>query len=374
MKKRSLQWISLLVTIILIVSSLAACGGNAEETAKKKEGAGTEEAASQDTDSKEASSENDKEKPENSGDALPGEGKTVAILMHSVADEFIYAVYQAAAARAESYGFDIYYVDAKNDAATQTAAIEDAISKGVDAIMLCPVDAQALSDSVGMINEAGIPVTLADRTVEEGDYVAVCASDNVSCGYDGGVELAEAAKAQGIDVKDLKVVELQGDLASTSGLERPQGFQKAAEELGFEIVSSLPTYWESDTAYNAALDALQANSDINAMYLASDGVMADAVVSALEQVGKLKSVGEDGHIIITTVDGTPGVIDYIKEGYIDAVCAQPAITMANDAIDYLVKALDGEVEPNGKINDALSPVIGTKDNIDSDELWANTLE
>ena len=99
-EKRSLQWISLLVTIILIVSSLAACGGNAEETAKRRrKGAGTEEAASQDTDSQEASSENDKEKPENSGDALPGEGKTVAILMHSVADEFIYAVYQAAAAR-----------------------------------------------------------------------------------------------------------------------------------------------------------------------------------------------------------------------------------------------------------------------------------
>ena len=51
---------------------------------------------------------------------------------------------------------------------------------------------------------------MADRTVEEENYVAVCASDNVSCGYDGGVELAEAAKAQGIDVKDLKVVELQG--------------------------------------------------------------------------------------------------------------------------------------------------------------------
>ncbi len=362
MKKRNLRIISLLVAIILVISSLTACGGNEKETDQTQESV-----------SKESTPEDEK-KEEPSGDVLPGEGKTVAILMHSVADEFIYAVYQAAAARAESYGFDIYYVDAKNDAATQTAAIEDAISKGVDAIMLCPVDAQALSDSVGMINEAGIPVTLADRTVEEGDFVAVCASDNVSCGYEGAVEMVEAAKEQGIDVKDLKVVELQGDLASTSGLERSQGFQKAAEELGFEIVSSLPTYWESDTAYNAALDALQANSDINAIYLASDGVMADAVVSALEQVGKLKAVGEDGHIIITTVDGTPGVIDYIREGYIDAVRAQPAITMGNDAIDYLVKALDGEAELNGKIEDALSPVIGTQENIDSDELWANTLE
>jgi len=363
MRKKSLRFISFLLTAIMAGSLLSACGGSGtsatgDADVTQEAEATKEEAANEDT----------------ANDALPGEGKTVAILMHSVADEFIYAVYQAAAARAESYGFEIYYVDAKNDAATQASAIEDAISKGVDAIMLCPVDAQALSDSVGVINAAGIPVTLADRMVEEGDYVAACASDNVACGYQGAAELVESAKAQGIEIEDLKVVELQGDLASTSGLERSQGFQQAAEELGFKIVSSLPTYWESDTAYNAALDALQANADINAIYLASDGVMADAVVSALEQVGKLNAVGEKDHIVITTVDGTPGVIDYIKEGYIDAVCAQPAITMGNDSIDYLVKALNGEVEMDAKIDDSLAPAIGTIDNIDSDELWSNTLD
>jgi ABC-type sugar transport system substrate-binding protein len=204
-------------------------------------------------------------------------GKTIAILMHSVADEFIYSVYAAADAHAKELGYDTVFVDSKNDAAAQAAAVEDAITQKVDGIMLTPVDASAMSESVLKINSANIPVTMADRTVAEGKFVAVCQSDNYQFGYEGANQIVAAAKKAGVNVADLKVLELQGDLASTSGLQRSQGFQKAASDMGFKIVSSLPTYWRTDTASNAALDALQANPDINAIFLASDGVMADAV-------------------------------------------------------------------------------------------------
>lgn len=308
------------------------------------------------------------------GTGLPGEGKTISILMMSVADEFIYACYQTAESRAKELGFNTVFVDAKNDAATQAAAVEDAITKKVDGVLMAPVDAAAMSDSVIKLNEAGIPVTLIDRKVNEGHYVAACESNNISCGYDGGVQLVEAAKKAGMAVSDLKVLELQGDLASTSGLERSQGFQQAAKELGFSIVSSLPTYWQTDTAYNAALDALQANPDINAIYLASDGVMADAVLSALEQVNKLFKVGEDGHIIVVTVDGTPGVIEHIRNGYVDVTAAQPAIVMTTTAVDKLADAIMGKIALDADEYIAFPPTIGTIENIDSDELWANNLD
>lgn len=292
--------------------------------------------------------------------------------MHSVADDFIYSVYEAAEARAKEHGFETIFADAKNDANAQAGTIEDVIMQGVDGIMLCPVDASALSDSVAKINEANIPVVLVDRTIDEGNFVAVCQSDNYNFGYQGAEQIVEAAKKAGIAIEDLKVLELQGDLASTSGLERSQGFQKAAEDLGLNIVSSLPTYWETDTAFNAALDALQGNPDINAVFLASDGVMAEAVINAFDQLGMLFPVGHEKHIIVTAVDGTPAVIDLIKDGYVDATCAQPAIEMAQKAIDKLKEALAGNAKLDANEDISMPPVIGTIDNIDSKELWANT--
>ena len=306
--------------------------------------------------------------------AVDKSSKTIAILMHSVADDFISTVKNTAEAAAQELGYKTVFYDAKNDAATQASTIQDMITQGVDAIMLCPVDAAALSDSVLALNNAGIPVALVDRVVDEGRYVAAIESDNVACGYQGAVQIVEVAKANGIEVSDIKVLELMGDLSSTSGLERHDGFLKGAQELGLSIVSSLPTYWETDTAYNAALDAFQANPDLNAVFLASDGVMADAVIRAFEQLGILVKAGEKGHVIVVAVDGTPAVIELISNGSIDVTVAQDAITMAKTAINKLDACLSGQLDILADEHIALQPTIGTLDNIDSKDLWANNLQ
>ena len=62
------------------------------------------------------------------------------------------------------------------------------------------------------------------------------------------------------------------------------------------------------------------------MFLASDGVMAEAVINAFDQLGMLFPVGHEKHIIVTAVDGTPAVIDLIKDGYVDATCAPVSYT------------------------------------------------
>lgn len=313
----------------------------------------------------------DTDAPDNQDSDKPGTGKKIGILPMRVADEFINAVYKAADARAKELGFETVLFDPKDDAALQASAAEDMLSQGIDAIIMAPVDSSALSDTVAKINEKGIPLTLIDRSVESGHYVAACEADNVKCGYQGGIQLVEAAKKAGLKVEDLKVLELQGDLASSSGLDRTKGFKQAADELGFKIVSSLPTYWNTDTAYNAALDALQANPDINAVFLASDGVMGDAVINAFEQVGRLKAAGEEGHIIVSAVDGTPGVLDAIRKGYVDVTISQPAIVMGQTAVDKIVDAMTGKAEVEADEYIGLEPVIGTIDNVDSGDLWGN---
>jgi ATPase subunit of ABC transporter with duplicated ATPase domains len=98
------------------------------------------------------------------------------------ADSGTISINGAATERAESYGFQVVFLDAKRDAATQASQVQDVIAQHIDAVMMAPVDAAALSESVKLLNDANIPVTLVDRTVEEGNYVALSESDNVEFG------------------------------------------------------------------------------------------------------------------------------------------------------------------------------------------------
>lgn len=304
---------------------------------------------------------------------LPGKDKKLGIAMPDFAAEGFGSMFRAGKAYAEGLGFTVVPMDAKENPATQTGQIEDLITQKVDAIILTPVDASALGEAAQKAFDAGIPVALMDRSIEGGKYVALVESDNIACGYDAAVAMVAAAEAQGIAKADIKCLELQGELASSAGKERSEGFQKAAQELGFKIVQSLPTHWKQDEAYKAAMDGLTANPDLNMIFEASDSIMCDSVNSALDSAKKLKLVGEKGHIIIGTVDGCPVAIKALREKKIDIISSQQIPQMAEQAIDYIVKYFAGEFKMDSNETVRLNPIIGTVDNVETEELWGRPL-
>lgn len=268
---------------------------------------------------------------------------------------------------AAAYGYEIQAVDAQNSAEEQTRQIEDFITSGVDAIILLPVDSAALVTAVQQAVNAGIPVVSMDRSVEGDAATATVESDNVVHGAAAADLMLAAAQAQGMDAADLQVLELLGDQASSSGVERHEGFAERCEELGITIVSSLPTNWQADQAYSSTLDAFQANPDINAIFEASDIAMHSGVISALEQLGKKAAAGEEGHIIITTVDGGPQGCEEVAAGYIDGMAQQSLLEMGEQALEIARKAMNGETIEETLVR--LAPVEVTQENADSPDLW-----
>lgn len=266
---------------------------------------------------------------------------------------------------------EIKAVSADGSAETQVGQVEDFITSGVDGIIILPVDSSALSNVVGEAVAAGIPVVSMDRSVDGDVATVTIESDNYKHGVEAADLMVKAAEAQGMTAADCKVLELLGAQASSSGLERHEGFADRCAELGVNIVSSLPTEWEADKAYNSVLDAFQANADINAIFEASDIAMHSGVSSALDQLGKYIPAGTDGHVIITSVDGGPNGIEAVKEGYIDAMAEQGLLIMGSEALEYVIAAINGDTIDNKLIQ--LAPVAVTKDNADSDELWPNKI-
>lgn len=273
---------------------------------------------------------------------------------------------------AEQFGnVELVVVDAQQNADTQMKQMEDLITQGVDAIVMCPVDSSAIVAAVEKANEAGIPVTSFDRNVSGGELVGLAESDNAAHGALAAELMADAAIANGMEISDLRVLELLGAQTTSSGLERHEGFVAKCEELGIEIVSALPTDWKVDVAYNAVLDAFQANADINAVYVPSDNGLYPGVEAALLELNKLIAVGEPGHIIMTTVDGGPQGLNAIRNNYVDGIAAQSKLLMSYEAMDLAYKTLNGETVSESVVK--IPPVAVTIENVEDTSLWANAI-
>ena len=273
---------------------------------------------------------------------------------------------------AEQFGdVELVVVDAQQNADTQMKQMEDLITQKVDAIVMCPVDSSAIVAAVEKANAAGIPVTSFDRNVSGGELVGLAESDNAAHGSLAAQLMADAAIAAGMELSELRVLELLGAQTTSSGLERHEGFVAKCEELGMQIVTALPTDWKVDIAYNAVLDAFQANADINAVYVPSDNGLYPGVEAALLELNKLVEVGEPGHVIMTTVDGGPQGLNAIRNKYVDAIAAQSKLIMSYEAMNLAYKALNGETITESIIK--IQPVAVTLENVDDETLWANAI-
>ena len=272
---------------------------------------------------------------------------------------------------AEENNIELIITDGKASADSQMQQVEDLITKKVDAIVMCPVDSGAAAAAVVKANAANIPVVSFDRNISGGVLAGLAESDNTAHGAAGADLMKEAAENSGMKVEDLIVLELLGTLSTTAGLQRHTGFSERAMALGISIVAALPTEFKNDTAYNAVLDAFQANPNINAIFVPSDNALYSGVESALRQLGKLVPLGEKGHILITTVDGGPQGLKGIRNHFIDAIASQSKLVMSEKAMDLALMAAKGETIKESIIRIQPTPVTIT--NVDDITLWANAI-
>ena len=296
---------------------------------------------------------------------------TIAVVMPALDNDGWRAIYIGVLSKVIEMGVNMVTMDARDSVENQTAIIEDLITQKVDAIVFVPVDSAALSTAVQRANQAGIPVVTMDRSTEGGDVVALVESNNVEIGAKGADLMASVAEKDGVALSDLVVLELLGDLATSAGQERHEGFSTKAKELGLKVVAELPTNWNAEKANAAILDAFQAHPDINAIYIASGCALFSGVDPAMESLGKWVPAGQEGHIIFISTDGCPAPLEAMRAGKVDADSAQQLITVGQTAIEAAVNAVNGIMPENPIIR--LGPDSITPDNVDDLSHWANAV-
>lgn len=288
---------------------------------------------------------------------------------------------------AEAAGMDVTTVNADSDVAKQDTQCTDLIGQGVDAIVMVPVDSQAIVACVDRASDAGIPVFGIDRQPFSPKTILTVLSNNYMAGEQGAECLVERLTEKYGEAKG-KVLEVTGDLGTNVAQLRGNGFNDKIKEYTNIEVTTLPTDWMPETGARLVQDAFAADPEIDGIYWHSDFTGA-GIIPALGEIGKLKKVGEEGHIIICGIDGDPNSLLNMSEGWQDATVNQPMLDFGILA-DFVKKHLDGETISTGVYEQEgmnwspafieeteygltmqLATWLITADDVDDPTLWGN---
>lgn len=330
-------WKILVVTIM--VMSLCACGqteSGTQETETQGDGGNTAESST----------------VENAGGE---ESKQVVYIPKNTGDFWSYVEAGVTdAATEQGIEVSVRYPDKNLDAASEISLLEDVINTEPDAIVISPVDMDALVEPVERAMNQGIPVILIDTTVASDNYVCAYLTDNYAAGELAAEQMHELLGGEGG-----KVAVFNTSPSSNSGVARAQGFIDKCESQYPEITCMEQLYGEGDSTKTStqALDTITANPDIKAFYCIDD-LTTIAAANALLQADRTD-------VILGGFDSNSDEIALMNDGVIQFLVVQQPYQMGYMGMNAACDTLKGN-QPAHDDYDTGSFLIN-QENKDSEE-------
>lgn len=237
-------------------------------------------------------------------------------------------------------GYDLQFVDCDNDAAAQLEAVRNFIEQDVDYIIIDPIVATGWDTVLTECEDAGIPVIVIDRTIDDSDkYAAWVGSDFLKEGVACGEWLKAYAEAKGIT--EINALVIEGTNGSSAQIGRTDGFKQVADENGWTILDSqdgdftqaggqevMESFIKS---YEGQFNVVIAQND-NEAYGAQDAMKAAGI-----------SYGPNGDVVIVSFDGNKPAMEALKAGELTAVFE--CNPLAAPAVEEVIKQLEAGETP-----------------------------
>lgn len=313
-----------LLSIIAILALLAAgCGGdNGEGEATD---AGTEGADAGATTEETAAGEGATEAAggEQMGDA------TFGLSLSTLNNPFFVTLRDGAQSAADEAGAELLVADAQDDAQTQANDIQDFVTRGVDVILINPVDSAAVTASVEAANSADIPVITVDRSAEGGEVASHIASDNVQGARDAANYLFEQIGGSG------PVAMLEGVPGTSAARARGEGFQEAVDQTeGIEVAATQSANFNREEGFTVTQNILQANPELAGLFAQND-TMALGAVEAASQAGS-------SDLVIVGFDAIDEALQAIQDGDMAGTVAQRPSEIGRIGVETAADIVAGE--------------------------------
>ena len=264
-------------------------------------------------------------------------------------------------ATARDLGAEVNVQSANGEVDKQISQITYFINKGVDAIVVVPIDADALTDVIVKAKKAGIPVMCYDRLVKNANADLYISFDNEKVGDLMGRAIYDKLG------KNRKILEVCGPESDNNVEQVAKGFEYQSRRNAAQIIGTCHCEgWKSEIAYEYINDNEDLVSKADGIMCGNDA-LAGVVIKALSEMrlaGKVVVVGQDADL---------EACQRVVEGTQEMTVYKPVENLAKSAAEYAVSLAKGEeIKTATGFNDGtydvpfikLQPIAVTKGNMD----------
>lgn len=194
---------------------------------------------------------------------INGEVRPIVIGFSQTAFNHPWRVSMLEALQAEACRHDnleIIVLDGNVDVAKQNNDIRDLIARGVDAVVMSPVESAALVPAARAVRAENLPLVVLDRDVPT-EKTLFIGQSNVTMGEQVARKMAEDLNGEG------KIVVITGLQGSSPAVDRDKGMRNVlAEYPGIEVLAVGDGQWIREPAVPIMEDFLTAYPEIDAVF------------------------------------------------------------------------------------------------------------
>jgi ribose transport system substrate-binding protein len=283
-----------------------------------------------------------------------GGSRTIAVIPKGVSHVFWQSVKAGAERAGKETGVEIKWdgPPTEGDRNGQMRIIGDMINRGVDAMVIAPVDKTAITGSLETARKK-MPVVIFDSGSSFKDYNAYVATDNYKGGHLAGEEMVRLlGNAQG------EVALIRYEAGHDSTTQREQGFLDAVSKNPKLKIVETRGGDTADKAATASANLIVAHPNIIALFACNESTTRGSLSSLdkAKMLGKIKFIG---------FDSSPELVDALDKGHIQALVLQNPVEMGYRAVKAAVAALDNK---SVEKEQPLPPTLVTPANIDKPEI------
>lgn len=281
---------------------------------------------------------------------------TIAVVPKGTSHEFWKAVHAGAVKAGRDHGVEIIWKGpaVEDDRSEQIKVVEQFTTRGVDGLVIAPLDDTALVRPLKEAADAGIDVAIIDSGVDWDGGVTFAATDN----YQGGVlaarEMGRLLSGTG------RVVVLRYVEGSASTTNREEGFVETIREdfPDIEIVT--------DNLYGGATleGCVKAAENLLDRFQEFDGAFAPCEPVTVAFMRTLGEAGRKDATRIVGFDASESLVSGLRAGRVDALVVQDPFGMGQSGVGAVVASWNGDAVP--KRIDTGCGVI-TTENMDTPE-------
>ncbi len=245
----------------------------------------------------------------------------------------------------KAQGFQLTETNANGDASQQFNDAMNLLNRGVNVLVLTPIDSNGITPVVQAANAKHVPVFTLDRGASGGTITSFVETNNKKAGEEAANLIAAQMKARYGKVQG-NVVDLVGLVGTTAAADRETGFQTGLKENpGLKVVAKQEGGFDQEKSLNVMSNILQGNPQIDAVFGANDDNTVGAE-KAIDSANRFQPPGAKNHIYVVGLDGTAQALQAIRAGKQDATISQNPIKMAEKSMGYIKDLMvDGKAVP-----------------------------